>query len=889
MGQVTVQQLAEVVGASSERLLTQMKEAGLPHTEAEEAVSDEDKQTLLQYLKRSHGEAAEAPKRITLKRKTLSTLRTSGAQGKKTVNVEVRKKRTYVKRDSDELGDAEAPIDDEMEAQNLKETEDADAQAVAAVAAKAAAAAEREQLAAAVSELEATSDEDPANLDPEILRQRAAARRKLKEADDAAVRQAAADARKAAEDLVKVEALAKTKEKAKEGAKEGAKRPKRLHEIPSTPPGGDDDSRKPRNKLARNAPAGRGKQRNHNLSLADLESESGMSRRRGGRKKLKAAHAEHSKHGFEMPTERKVHEVGLLDMISVADLAQQMSVKSGEVIKELMKLGVMATINQMIDRDTATLVVEEFGHSAKLISADALEERLEETLSQHEGTEEPRAPVVTVMGHVDHGKTSLLDYIRKSKVASGEAGGITQHIGAYHVETERGMITFLDTPGHAAFTAMRARGAKSTDIVILVVAADDGVMPQTEEAVKHAKAAKVPIIVAINKIDKAGVDLERIKSELAAKDVISEEWGGDTQFIKVSAHTGEGVNELLDAILLQAELLELTAARDVPAQGIVIESRLDRGRGPVASLLIQSGTLRKGDIVLAGLQFGRVRAMLDENGQSIDEAGPSIPVEILGLDATPAAGDLFAVVESEKRAREVADFRQEKTRDNKIQRQHAAKLDNMFESMTAGGKKMLNVVVKADVRGSLEAIQSALLDIGNEEVQVNIVTGGVGGITETDVNLAVTSSAVVFGFNVRADNAARKLVEHEGVDLRYYNVIYDLIDDVKLALTGMLAPELREDIVGIAEVRDVFRSPKYGQVAGCMVIEGTVYRSKPIRVLRDSVVIYQGELESLRRFKDDASEVRNGMECGIGVKNYTDVKVGDLIEVYEVKEIARSL
>ncbi len=881
MGQVTVQQLAEVVGASSERLLTQMKEAGLPHTEAEEAVSDEDKQTLLKYLKRSHGESTDAPKRITLKRKTLSTLRTSGAQGKKTVNVEVRKKRTYVKRDTDELGEAGAPQEDDTLAQ-AQETEDAAAQAVAA---RAVAAAEREQLAAAVSELEANLDDDQANLDPEVLRQRAAARRKLKEADEAAVRQAAIDARKAAEDLVKVEAQVKSKEK----AKEGAKRPKRLHEIPSTAPGGEDDSRKPRSKLVRNAPAGRGKQRNHNLSLADLESESGMSRRRGGRKKIKAAHAEHSRHGFEMPTEKKVQEVELLDMISVADLAQQMSVKSGEVIKELMKLGVMATINQMIDRDTATLVVEEFGHAVKLISADALEERLEETLSQHEGTEEPRAPVVTVMGHVDHGKTSLLDYIRKSKVASGEAGGITQHIGAYHVETDHGMITFLDTPGHAAFTAMRARGAKSTDIVILVVAADDGVMPQTEEAVKHAKAAKVPIIVAINKIDKPGVDLERIKSELAAKDVIPEEWGGDTQFISVSAHTGAGINELLDAILMQAELLELTAARDVPAQGIVIESRLDRGRGPVASLLIQSGTLRKGDIVLAGLQFGRVRAMLDENGQAIDEAGPSIPVEILGLDATPAAGDLFAVVESEKRAREVADFRQEKTRDKKMQRQQAAKLDNMFESMTAVGKKMLNVVVKADVRGSLEAIQSALLDIGNEEVQVNIVTGGVGGITETDVNLAVTSGAVVFGFNVRADNAARKLVESEGVDLRYYNVIYDLIDDVKLALTGMLAPEMRETIVGIAEVRDVFRSPKYGQVAGCMVIEGTVYRSKPIRVLRDSVVIYQGELESLRRFKDDASEVRNGMECGIGVKNYTDVKVGDLIEVYEVKEIARSL
>ena len=543
-----------------------------------------------------------------------------------------------------------------------------------------------------------------------------------------------------------------------------------------------------------------------------------MGRRRGGRKKVKTSHAEHSRHGFEMPTEKKVHEVELLDMISVADLAQQMSVKSGDVIKELMKLGVMATINQMIDRDTATLVVEEFGHVVKLISADALEERLEETLAQHEGTEEPRAPVVTVMGHVDHGKTSLLDYIRKSQVASGEAGGITQHIGAYHVETDRGMITFLDTPGHAAFTAMRARGAKSTDIVILVVAADDGVMPQTEEAVQHAKAADVPIIVAVNKMDKKGADPERVKSELAAKDVIPEDWGGDTQFINVSAHTGEGIDDLLDAILLQAEVLELTAARDVPAQGVVIESRLDKGRGPVASLLIQSGTLRKGDIVLAGLQFGRVRAMLDENGQAVEEAGPSIPVEILGLDATPAAGDLFAVVESEKRAREVADFRQEKTRSNKMQRQQAAKLDNMFESMTASEKKSLNVVVKADVRGSLEAIQSALMDIGNDEVQVNIVTGGVGGITETDVNLAVTSGAVVFGFNVRADNAARKLVESEGVDLRYYNVIYDLIDDVKAgadrhAGAGIARRDCRycrgPRCVPLAQVRPGCRLPGY--------------------------------------------------------------------------------
>jgi translation initiation factor IF-2 len=590
-----------------------------------------------------------------------------------------------------------------------------------------------------------------------------------------------------------------------------------------------------------------------------------------------------------MPTEKITYEVEVADFIAVGALAQQMSVKASEVIKELMKLGLMATINQMIDQDTATLVVEEMGHKVKLISADALEEKLEETLSLHEGTLEPRAPVVTVMGHVDHGKTSLLDYIRKSGVAKGEAGGITQHIGAYHVETEHGMISFLDTPGHAAFTAMRARGAKSTDIVILVVAADDGVMPQTEEAVAHARAAKVPLIVAVNKIDKEAADPDRVKNELSAKDVIPEEWGGDTQFINVSAHTGEGIDDLLDAILLQAELLELQAPRDVPAQGIVIESRLDRGRGPVASLLVQSGTLRRGDILLAGLQYGRVRAMLDENGRPIDEAGPSIPVEILGLDGTPDAGDQFAVVENEKRARELADFRQDKSRETRLQRQQAAKLDNMFESMTAGEKKILNIIVKADVRGSLEALQSALLDLGNTEVQVNIVSGGVGGITETDVTLAMTSDAVMFGFNVRADNAAKRLVEAEGVDLRYYNVIYDLIDDVKQALTGMLAPELREEIVGVAQVRDTFKSPKFGLIAGCVVTDGTVYRSKPIRVLRDNVVIYEGELESLRRFKDDASEVRSGTECGIGVKNYTDVRVGDLIEVYEVKEVARSL
>ena len=612
-----------------------------------------------------------------------------------------------------------------------------------------------------------------------------------------------------------------------------------------------------------------------------------MGRARGG--KRRRGGDEPNQHAFEQPTEKIIYDVELPENISVGDLAQQMAVKAGVVIKELMKLGVMATINQMIDQDTASLVVEELGHRIKLKSDDELEEQLEESLASQEGTPELRAPVVTVMGHVDHGKTSLLDYIRSSRVAVGEAGGITQHIGAYHVKTDMGMITFLDTPGHAAFTAMRARGAKSTDIVILVVAADDGVMPQTEEAVQHARAAGVPLVVAINKMDKEGADPDRVKNELAAKEVIPEDWGGDTQFIPVSAHTGEGIDTLLEALLLQSELLELKAPADVPASGLVIESRLDRGRGPVASLLVQQGTLNQGDIVLAGLQYGRVRAMLDENGQPIKVAGPSIPVEILGLDGTPDAGDPFVAVESEKRAREIADFRQEKQRSSKLARQQAAKLDSMFETMTAGEVQTLNIVIKADVRGSLEALQSSLSDLGNEEVKVNVVAGGVGGITETDISLAITSNAVIFGFNTRADAKARGLAENEGVEVRYYNVIYDLIDDVKAALSGMLSPELREEIVGIAEVRDVFRSPKFGLIAGCMVTEGTVYRSKPIRVLRDNIVIYEGELESLRRFKDDANEVRSGTECGIGVKNYTDVKVGDLIEVYDVNEVARSL
>ncbi|MCZ6828471.1 MAG: translation initiation factor IF-2 [Gammaproteobacteria bacterium] len=865
MAQVTVQQLAEVVGASVDRLLTQMKDAGLSHSDAGQAVSDDDKQTLLAHLQRSHGESNEVPKRITLKRKTLSTLKASGSRSKKTVKVEVRKKRTYVKRDQEDQ-----PAEPEV--------------AVEAPAAPVVAEAAGEMVPGTVAP-QATGS--PIEIDPEILRQQATAKRRQREAEEKAIREATV-ANKRAEEERQKQLVAVADVPPGEGKATRDNKPKRLHEAPKIEP---ERQKKTRGRGERTNEHVRGKQRGHNLSLNQIEAaESGTMRRRGGRKKVVAkTHEEHSKHGFEMPTEQRVHEVTLGQAISVGDLASQMSVKSGEVIKELMNMGVMATINQMLDQDTAILVIEEMGHSYKAVSEDTLEDQLTELLALHGGTDAARAPVVTVMGHVDHGKTSLLDYIRKAKVAEGEAGGITQHIGAYHVETSRGMITFLDTPGHAAFTAMRARGAKSTDIVVLVVAADDGVMPQTEEAVQHARAAEVPLIVAVNKMDKEGADPDRVRNELAAKEVIPEDWGGDTQFVNVSAITGEGIDDILDAILLQAELLELRAPQDVPAQGVVIESRLDKGRGAVATLLVQSGTLRQGDIVLAGLQSGRVRAMLDENGEPIQEAGPSIPIEILGLDGTPGAGDPFAAVESEKKAREIAMARQEKTRDIRLQRQQAAKLDNVFENMTAGEKSTLNVVLKTDVRGSLEAIQSALMELGNDEVQVNIVSGGVGAIAETEVNLAMTANAVIFGFNVRADNAARKLIEDENLDLRYYNVIYDLIDDVKQALSGMLAPELREEIVGIAEVRDVFSSPKFGQIAGCMVIDGTVFRSKPIRVLRDNVVIYEGELESLRRFKDEANEVRSGTECGIGVKNYTDVKVGDSIEVFEVKEIARSL
>ncbi len=839
MAEVTVKELAAEVGTPVERLLQQMKEAGLQHSQAEQNVSDGEKQVLLTHLKTAHGgEASGEPRKITLKRKTVSKLRVAGS---KTVNVEVRKKKTYVKRDPAELeAEREREIAEQRDAEEarIQAAEEAKKRAEEEAARKAAAEA---QTAAPEAKPEAT-------------------------AEPAAPAPAPAPEPTPVAPIAPEPVVEKKKEE-----------PRRKHAAPTR---ADDDEERRRKRAGGHAGS---KARN----TGRIMDEEGGGRRRGGGSKLKA-NKKRNQHGFEKPTGPVVRDVIIGETITVAELAQKMSVKAAEVIKYMFKNGTMVTINQVLDQDTAAIVAEDMGHKVKQVREDEIEDQLVETHA-HEGELVTRAPVVTVMGHVDHGKTSLLDYIRRAKVASGEAGGITQHIGAYHVETERGMVTFLDTPGHAAFTAMRARGAKATDIVILVVAADDGVMPQTEEAVAHAKAAGVPLVVAVNKIDKEDADPDRIKNGLAALDVIPEEWGGDTIFVHVSAKVGTGIDDLLEAVLLQAEVLELKAQPSAPGRGVVVESRLDKGRGPVASVLVQTGTLRQGDIVLAGVNYGRVRAMLDENGQPVKEAGPSIPVEILGLDGTPDAGDELNVVADERKAREIALFRQGKFREIKLARQQSAKLENMFENMGQGEKKTLNVVLKADVRGSLEALQGSLSELGNDEVQVKIVSGGVGGITETDANLALASNAVVFGFNVRADASARKIIESEGLDLRYYSVIYEIIDDVKKALTGMLGSDVREQILGVAEVRDVFRSPKFGAIAGCMAIEGTVYRNRPIRVLREDVVIYEGELESLRRFKDDVAEVRNGMECGIGVKNYNDVRPGDRIEVFERVQVARTL
>ncbi|WP_111415224.1 translation initiation factor IF-2 [Billgrantia lactosivorans] len=841
MSEMTVKDFAAKVGRDVPRLLEQMKEAGLEHKSESDAVSEEDKRKLLDYLTKSHGgSGAGARNRITLTRKTRSRIKT-GERGK-TIEVQVRKKRTYVKR-AEEEAPAPEPAEESGPRQLVGDMADSQAK--------------REALEAQEAEQAKAS------------------------AAEQAAREEAAKAeapRAAAEPELPVPELVASEEPAAEP------------EPPAPPKEGRTDRR---TAPPKKASAKKGRHDRDDDDRGDREE-----RRRGGGKKVKRAERRGGrrgssqsgggKHGFQKPTQPIVREVSIPESISVAELADKMSIKANEVIKTMFTMGAAVTINQTIDQDTAAIVVEEMGHKPKLIKDDALETEMLEGIS-YEGEEITRSPVVTVMGHVDHGKTSLLDYIRKAKVATGEAGGITQHIGAYHVEDEHGGVTFLDTPGHAAFTAMRARGAKATDVVILVVAADDGVMPQTIEAIEHSKAADVPMVVAVNKIDKPSADPDRVKNELSQHGVISEEWGGDTQFVHVSAKTGEGIEDLLEAIQLVSEVLELKAVPEAPGKGVVVESRLDKGRGPVATVLVQNGTLKKGDIVLAGLHYGRVRALTNELGQHVDEAGPAMPVEIQGLDGTPDAGDDFMVVADEKKAREVANFRQGKYREVRLARQQKAKLENMFSQMGQDEVAKVNIVLKADVQGSLEAIKGALEELSTDEVQVAVVSSGVGGITGTDANLALASEAIVVGFNVRADAAAREIIEREGLDLRYYSVIYQLIDEVKQAMSGMLAPEWKEEIVGVAEVRDVFRAPKIGAVAGCMVVEGTVFRNKKIRVLRDNVVIYEGELESLRRFKDDVQEVRSGMECGIGVKNYNDVQVGDKIEVFDQVKVERTL
>lgn len=892
MADITVAELAKEIGTPVERLVSQLADSGVSKS-ATDVISQDEKESLLGYLKKQHGDNSEAkPSKLTLNRKTKSTLTMGHGSKAKSVNVEVRKKRTYVKRS-------------EIEEQQLAE---------AAAKAEAEAAAKAEAEAAAKAELAAKEAENARAV--ALAKAEAEAERKAAAKAEAAekAKQAAAEKAKKPEQapVVKVEESEEAKKlrliqekeaaaKIEAEAKRAAEAARKLAEENEARWKEQEEERKAKEKEVVHvtssvyaqeaedkvdaADEGAGRRRKKKKQAPDRNAKPV---RVGKGRKATLSAPQSLKHGFTKPVETKVQDIRIGETISVAELANKMAKKGAEVVKAMFKMGAMATINQVIDQETAALVAEEMGFDVVLVKENALEEAV---LADRGAAGEAitRAPVVTIMGHVDHGKTSLLDHIREAKVAAGEAGGITQHIGAYHVETGHGMITFLDTPGHAAFTAMRSRGAKATDIVIIVVAADDGVMPQTIEAIQHAKASEAPIIIAVNKMDKEGADPDRVKSELSQHDVLSEEWGGDVQFCHVSAKTGLGIDELLDAILLQSEVLELTAIVDKMASGVVVESKLDKGRGPVATILIQEGTLNQGDIVLCGLEYGRVRAMRDENGKAIQSAGPSIPVEILGLSGVPQSGDEATVVKDEKKAREVALYRQGKFRDVKLARQQKAKLENMFASMAEGEISEVNVVLKSDVQGSLEAISDSLSKLSTDEVKVKIIGSGVGAITETDATLAAASNAIVVGFNVRADASARKVIEAENIDLRYYSVIYSLIDEVKQAMSGMLAPEFKQEIIGLAQVRDVFKSPKIGAIAGCMVTEGTIKRSAPIRVLRDNIVIYEGELESLRRFKDDVQEVRNGIECGIGVKNYNDVRVGDQIEVFETVEIQRSL
>ena len=918
MSEVTVKQLAGIVGVPVVRLLAQLKEAGVLKADENALVSEDEKTQLLAYLRRMHGtpEGDGAPSRITLKRKSVTELRqpvvtprvpaaaratlAARAAPAKTVSVEVRRTRTYVKRgsvgeDSGRLEEAEAArraLAEQAEQQRQAEEEDQ--------ARRAAEEARRRQ-----EELEAKR-----KADEEALRRRAADEELQPPVQDQApevppapvepVVEVGAKPKPAVAKPHKEEGAVATDEEAK--VAEGDKR----HKREETRLEREERERKAHTERERAAKKAARKdamlakvletvvEEIDDVDVLDREelhvSDDKRSRRRTRPTKKVASKPVKmdARHGFQRPTAPVIREVPIPDTITVGDLAQAMSVKAGEVIRKLMKQGLMLTINASMDRDTASLIVEEMGHKPIVQENKDIEVQLLEESSAGEGKPVPRAPVVTIMGHVDHGKTSLLDHIRATRVAAGEAGGITQHIGAYHVQTERGMVTFLDTPGHAAFSAMRARGAQATDIVVLVVAADDGVMPQTVEAIQHARAASVPIVVAVNKMDKPTANPDRVMQELSQKGVLSEAWGGDTMFVQVSAKTGLGIEQLLEAILLQAEVLELKAPRAGPARGTIVESSLDKGRGAVATVLVQVGTLNLGDIIVSGSEYGRVRAMFDEAGQPVKQAGPSIPVQVLGLSGAPNAGDTVLAVADEKRARDLALLREERLRDSKLAAQKAVKLDDVFSQMKAGEAKSVNLVIKADVQGSVEALRDSLIQTSNDEVKVNVVAAGVGGISESDANLALASGAIIIGFNVRADAAARRLVEDKDLDLRYYSIIYEAIDDVKKAINGMLAAVMREEIIGLAQVRDVFRSSKFGAVAGCMVLEGVIRRNNPIRVLRDNVVIYQGSLESLRRFKEDAHEVKAGIECGIAVKNYNDVRVGDQIEVFERIEVARA-
>jgi len=893
MSDKTVRQLADMVKTPLDQLLKQLQEAGLSVRTPDDIINDDEQMRLLTHLRKSHGKAQgegdNSPNRVTLARRKVTEIKQASVPGSstKTISVEVRKKKTYIKRaDVDEVKAVEPP---KVEVEELTQPVEIEVVAPAEIITPVVvepvivSAEQTPQPKETVAEVSVQQPELEVKADDKSVAEIEA--EQLIEPEVDLDSEAKFEALKLKEEKKNKEKSAKTKE-AEEARKKQQEKERRLEES----------IKKNADKVRQQAAKTDGQHRKGADEGGGGARSSGKDGKRGKRSKGKQQAPQRNvnqpegKHQFEMPSAPIVYDVTIPEMIIVSDLAQKMNIKAAAVIKHLMKLGIMATINQTIDQDTAAILVEEMGHKPIMQSEDDLEqEMLAEALEEDNRVEQPRAPIVTIMGHVDHGKTSLLDYIRKTRVAAGEAGGITQHIGAYQVKTDHGSVTFLDTPGHAAFTAMRARGADVTDVVIIVVAADDGVMPQTKEAVEHARAANVPIIVAMNKMDKPGVNPDKVMQELSSIGVQPEEWGGDVQFLQISAKTGLGIDDLIEALIVQTEILELKAPVEGAASGIVIESRLDKGRGAVATVLIQKGTLENGQMVLCGHEYGRVRAMFNENGKPIKEAGPCEPVEILGLSGTPNAGDEFLVVQNERVAKDLAKHREDRKKFTRHAAQQAAKLDEVFSRMTTGELACVNLVLKTDVQGSLEALRSSLVGLSNDEVEVKVVYGGVGGITEGDANLALASGAILMGFNVRADATARKMIEEKGIDLHYYSIIYEAIDEVKKSISGMLAPEIKETIVGLAEVRDVFKSPKFGAIAGCMVVDGYVKRNLPIRVLRDNVVIYEGQLESLRRIKDDVAEVKMGIECGIGVKNYNDVRVGDQIEVFERTEVKREL